>query len=140
MTKSYTWTSVMKKSVAFAMALSICFGVENTFSSKEAKAATQNKELICSITAYTEEAGSRTASGRAVKRNPNGVSTVAVDPNVIPLGSNLYIEGYGYAIAADTGSAIKGNIIDVYFDNFSDCDNWGRQSAKVMVLGDSSNS
>lgn len=140
MTKSYKWTSVMKKSVAFAIALSVSLGAGSTFLSKEAKAATPSRELICSTTAYTAGAGSMTSSGMAVKRNPNGLSTVAVDPNVIPLGSSLYIEGYGYAIAADTGSAIKGNIIDVYFDNSSDCYNWGRQTVKVIVLGDSSNS
>lgn len=140
MTKSYKWTRVMKKSIAFAIALSVSLGAGSTFSSKEAKAAVQNKELICSTTAYTADAGSKTSSGMTVKRNPNGVSTVAVDPNVIPLGSSLYIEGYGYAVAADTGSSIKGNVVDVYFDNSSDCYNWGRQTVKVTILGDSSDS
>ena len=140
MSKSYKWTKVMKKSIAFAIALSIFSGAEVAFSSNVAKAATSNRELICSATAYTSGAGSVTASGKVVKRNPDGLSTVAVDPNVIPLGSSLYIEGYGYAIAADTGSAIKGNIIDLYFDSSSECDNWGRKTVKVTVLGDSTNS
>jgi len=140
MSKRYKWIKGMKKSVAFAMALSIYVGMGMAFSSNVAKAATPNKELICSSTAYTSEAGSITASGRIVKRNPNGLSTISVDPNVIPLGTSLYIEGYGYAIAADTGSAIKGNEVDVYFDSSSECDDWGRKTVKVEVLGDSTNS
>ena len=130
----------MKKSVVFVMALSICLGTGIAFSSNVAKAATSNKELICSTTAYTSGTGNITASGRIVKRDPKGISTVSVDPNVIPLGTCLYIEGYGYAIAADTGSAIKGNEVDVYFDSSSECDDWGRKTVKVEVLGDSTNS
>lgn len=140
MSKSYKWTNVMKKSVIFVMALSVYLGAEITFSSNAAKAATPNKELVCSTTAYTSAAGSTTASGRVVERNQNGISTVSVDPNVFPLGTILYIEGYGYAIASDTGSAIKGNEIDVYFDSSSECNAWGNKDVKVTVLGDSSNS
>lgn len=136
MLKGYKWKKVMKKSIAFAVALSIYLGTGITFSSDVAKAATLNEELICSATAYTADVGSLTASGRVVERNPNGISTVSVDPNVIPFGTYLYIEGYGYAVAADTGSAIKGNKIDVYFDSDSECNNWGRQAIKVTVLGD----
>lgn len=140
MAKNYKWIKVMKKSVVVLMALSIYLGTDITFSNNVANAKTSNYELICSATAYTADAGSLTASGREVKRNPSGISTVSVDPNVIPLGTSLYIEGYGYAIAADTGSAIKGNKIDVYFDDYGECDDWGRQNVKVTVLGDSTNS
>ena len=70
-----------------------------------------------------------TASGMHVK---HGV--VSVDPRVIPLGTNLYVDGYGYAIAADTGSAIKGNRIDVYVDTLSEAYKWGRRTVKVYVL------
>lgn len=76
----------------------------------------------------------RTASGTVVRRNPNGYSSVAVDPNVIPLGTKLFIEGYGYAIAEDTGGAIKGNTIDVFFDTDSECYNWGVKSVNVYIL------
>jgi len=142
MSKSYKWAKVVNKSIVFVMALSINLGTGIAFSSNVAKAATittPNKELICSTTAYTSGAGSMTASGRVVVRNPNGVSTVSVDPNVIPFGTYLYIEGYGYAVAADKGSAIKGNEVDVFFNGESDCSNWGRKTVKVTILGVSKN-
>ncbi|MEF9952304.1 MAG: ubiquitin-like domain-containing protein [Clostridium sp.] len=78
--------------------------------------------------------GSITASGMKVKRDPDGYSTVAVDPRVIPLGTKLYVEGYGYAIAADTGGAIKGNKIDLYFNPGYDLGSWGRRGVTVYVL------
>lgn len=69
---------------------------------------------------------------------------IAVDPKVIPLGTKVYVEGvggnpdYGYAIAADTGSAIKGNIIDVYIENLQQCSNWGRKKVNIYILEDQS--
>lgn len=67
---------------------------------------------------------------------------IAVDPKVIPLGTRVYVEvagriaDYGYAIAADTGGAIKGNIIDLYFDGQGFVDSWGRKNVKVYILLD----
>jgi len=76
----------------------------------------------------------KTASGTTVRRDPNGYSSVAVDPSVIPLGTKLYIEGYGYAVAEDTGGTIKGNAIDVYFNTDSECFNWGVKNVNVYIL------
>jgi 3D (Asp-Asp-Asp) domain-containing protein len=59
---------------------------------------------------------------------------VAVDPRVIRLGSRLFIEGYGAAIAADTGGAIRGNRIDLCMDSLRSAINFGRQPVKVYVL------
>ena len=57
-----------------------------------------------------------------------------MDPSVIPLGSRVYVVGYGYAIAEDTGGAIRGNIIDLYMDSYTDCINWGRRNVTVYIL------
>lgn len=71
---------------------------------------------------------------------PSGPGKVAVDPNVIPLGTRLYIEStdgwpdYGYAIAADTGGAIKGHIIDLFYYDYDTCINFGRRNIKVTIL------
>ncbi|HEY8392970.1 MAG TPA: G5 domain-containing protein [Capillibacterium sp.] len=58
----------------------------------------------------------------------------AVDPKVIPLGTKLYIEGYGFAAAEDIGSAIKGNRIDVCYDTLREALLWGRKKVKVYIL------
>jgi 3D (Asp-Asp-Asp) domain-containing protein len=71
----------------------------------------------------------RTRTGR---RATYGI--VAVDPRVIPLNSLVYVEGYGFAIAADTGGAIKGNKIDLCFDSRSKALRFGRKSVRVHVL------
>lgn len=76
-----------------------------------------------------------TASGTVVRPG-----VVAVDPNVIPLGTKLYIEStdstssYGYAVAEDTGGAIKGNKVDLYFETPTEVKNFGRRKVKVYVL------
>lgn len=59
---------------------------------------------------------------------------VAVDPRVIPLGSLVYVEGYGFAIASDTGGAIKGNRIDLCYDSRSTALAFGRKRVKVHIL------
>lgn len=76
--------------------------------------------------------GTVTATGQNLLTNP---MAVAVDPNVIPLGTRLYVEGYGEAIASDTGGAIKGNIVDVHFPTYEQCVQWGRRQVKVTILG-----
>jgi 3D (Asp-Asp-Asp) domain-containing protein/peptidoglycan hydrolase CwlO-like protein len=70
-----------------------------------------------------------TASGLKAQRG-----VVAVDPGVIPLGTRLHVEGYGYAIAADTGSAIKGNRIDLCFNTLEEVYAYGRRTVRVEIL------
>lgn len=62
-------------------------------------------------------------------------STIAADPEVFPIGSVLYIPDYGYGVVADTGSAIKGNRVDLYFDTVEQVyDNWGKRKITVYVM------
>ena len=84
--------------------------------------------IIMEATAYTWT-GNRTATGTWPSRG-----TVAVDPEVIPLGTKLHIEGYGEAIAADTGGDIKGNRVDLYMESEDECWEFGRQPVKVVVV------
>ncbi|ASV67724.1 ubiquitin-like domain-containing protein [Cytobacillus sp. FSL W7-1323] len=94
------------------------------------------KEMYVSSTAYTagcNGCSGVTATGLDLKANP-GAKVIAVDPSVIPLGTKVYVEGYGYAVASDTGSAIKGNKIDVFFSSKSDAYRWGRKQVKIRVL------
>ena len=94
------------------------------------------KEFYVSATAYTAScAGCSgiTATGINLHANP-GLKVIAVDPNVIPLGSKVWVEGYGNAIAGDTGGAIKGNKIDLFMANKSDALSFGRKQVKVRVL------
>jgi len=60
---------------------------------------------------------------------------IAVDPRVIPLGTKMYIEGYGYGFACDTGGAIKGNHIDLAFDSARAAMNHGKTRVRVWILG-----
>lgn len=70
------------------------------------------------------------------------VGVVAVDPRVIPLGTRLYIESpdgswsYGVCVAGDTGGAIKGNIVDLFYNTYNECIQFGRRSCRIYVLAD----
>ena len=106
--------------------------ITDTSTPGESSGSTALSTLTMQSTAYT--GGTLTATGSKPVYNPGGISTIAVDPNVIPLGSKVYVSGYGTAIAADTGGAIKGNIIDVYFNSEADCIAWGRRTVTVEIL------
>ncbi|ABG86064.1 3D domain-containing protein [Clostridium perfringens] len=90
------------------------------------------KTLSMEATAYS--GGTLTAMGLKPVRDPGGISTIAVDPSVIPLGSKVYIPGYGYAIASDTGGVIKGNIIDLYMNSHDECTSWGRRQVTLHIV------
>lgn len=81
------------------------------------------------VKAYSYTGGGRTASGK-----PAAVGRIAVDPSVIPLGTKVYVEGYGFAEACDTGGNIKGNTIDVYFNSTSQCYSWGCRHVTIYIL------
>ena len=86
-------------------------------------------------TAYTDDVESQ---GKWVGQTASGmkpqVGVIAVDPKVIPLGTKLYIEGYGDAIAGDTGSAIKGNRVDLFMETRENCMEFGRKNVKVWIV------
>lgn len=92
------------------------------------------KVLYMRATGYAPYTCGGSRSGRTATGIHAGVGVVAVDPRVIPLGTKLYIEGYGYAVAADTGGAIKGNRIDLGHDTHSQAMRTGRRTVKVHVL------
>lgn len=74
-----------------------------------------------------------TATGLNLRKNPNA-KVIAVDPDVIPLGTKVYIPGYGYAVAADTGGAIDGYKIDIHFPNTQTALNWGNRIIQIKIL------
>ncbi|WP_237705296.1 3D domain-containing protein [Bacillus coahuilensis] len=93
------------------------------------------KELTVSATAYTatcEGCSGITATGINLLENPDA-KVISVDPSVIPLGSKVWVEGYGEAIAGDTGGAIKGNKIDVFIADKQEAINFGVQELQVKV-------
>ncbi|MGD6833561.1 LysM peptidoglycan-binding domain-containing protein [Sutcliffiella halmapala] len=93
------------------------------------------QELTMSATAYTatcEGCSGITATGINLLENPD-MKVISVDPNVIPLGSKVWVEGYGEAIAGDTGGAIKGNKIDIFIPEKQDAINYGVQEVQVKV-------
>jgi len=94
------------------------------------------KEITVEATAYTAECegcSGITKTGVDLKANPDE-KVIAVDPSVIPLGSTVYVEGYGYAKAEDIGGGIKGHEIDVFVPAEDDALEWGRKEVKVTII------
>ncbi|WP_281413778.1 PcsB-like coiled-coil domain-containing protein [Ornithinibacillus massiliensis] len=94
-----------------------------------------DKTLTVTATAYTANCkgcSGTTHTGIDLIANPD-TKVIAVDPSVIPLGSVVYVEGYGYAIAGDIGSAIKGNKIDVFVPTRAEALKWGVRRVKVTI-------
>lgn len=108
---------------------------KSTSSSSNSSGSSTKGSKVITMTATAYSVKGTTASGV-----PSGPGKVAVDPSVIPLGTRLYIESldgwgdYGYAVAADTGSAIKGNKIDLFYTDVSTSLRFGRRRVKVHIL------
>lgn len=108
----------------------------NTTQASVKQTASSSKELTVEATAYTascEGCSGITKTGVDLNANPSA-KVIAVDPSVIPLGSKVYVEGYGYATAEDTGGAIKGNRIDVFIPTQEGAVEWGRKQVKVTII------
>ncbi len=119
-------------------------GTGGSFSSASTSAPADlagKRMIICTATAYTDNT---TCNGPYVGKTATGrkpqYGVIAVDPKVIPLNSNLYVEStdgtwvYGNCVAGDTGGAIKGNKIDLFFNTYEECIQFGRRQAKVYIL------
>ena len=134
-------TKVEKKAPAATTASSSSSKSSSSSSSQSSTTVSRNdtsgaKTLYMHATAYTANCtgcSGITATGINLKANPNQ-KVVAVDPNVIPLGSRVWVEGYGYAVAGDTGGAINGNRIDLFVPSKSKALNFGSRNVKVKIL------
>ncbi|WP_163969225.1 G5 and 3D domain-containing protein [Oceanobacillus halotolerans] len=107
-----------------------------TLSSSNSNESGSGKTMTMHASAYTASCGGcsgYTATGINLKANPNK-KVVAVDPNVIPLGSRVWVEGYGEAIAGDTGGNINGKRVDLHFPSKSAAYSFGSKTVKVKVL------
>ncbi|MYL60817.1 hypothetical protein GLW20_25260, partial [Virgibacillus halodenitrificans] len=94
------------------------------------------KVYTMSASAYTASCSGcsgYTTTGINLNANPNK-KVIAVDPSIIPLGSRVWVEGYGEAIAGDTGGHIVGNRIDIHVPTKSAAYSWGRRTVQVKVL------
>lgn len=115
--------------------------VEQETNKQETQTTNDNEEpagetFEVTATAYTAECdgcSGTTYTGVDLKNNPDK-KVIAVDPDVIPLGTKVYVEGYGYAVAEDIGSAIKGNKIDLHVPTKEEAYSWGVQTVNVTIV------
>lgn len=146
--KPVSRTFLYERTVSTPVDRVVMLGTVKNFTSHRGENVRYTKALELKATAYT-------ASYADTGKNPGepgfGITrsgiraregVIAVDPRVIPLGTKVYVEtpgaaaDYGFAIAADIGSAIKGNLIDLYFDTTQQALNWGRRKVRVYVLNE----
>ncbi|MFD1017898.1 3D domain-containing protein [Thalassobacillus hwangdonensis] len=110
------------------------------FNKSEEKTSDKNdvvKTVNVEATAYTafcDGCSGITKTGIDLRANPDK-KVIAVDPDVIPLGTEVYVPGYGKAVAGDIGSAIQGNRIDIYMEKNSDALDFGRRQMEIQILG-----
>jgi cystine transport system substrate-binding protein len=94
--------------------------------SPAASAASDGRTLTVTATGYA--LGGTTSTGL-----PVGFGVAAVDPSVIPLGTHMYVPGYGEAVAADTGGAVVGDTIDLWFPSVAQAEQWGRRVVTITL-------
>lgn len=108
---------------------------ESSDDSSSSESSSGGKEMTMEATAYGPDcSGCSGVSATGMNLKDSSAKVIAVDPSVIPLGSRVWVEGYGEAVAGDTGGAIKGNRIDVLYPSESEAGSWGRKSVNVKVL------
>ncbi len=106
----------------------IALGTNGTIAVTSRSLSNPRNVMVLEATAYTHT-GNTTFTGVYPR-----IGTIAVDPRVIPLGSRMWVEGYGYGIAQDTGGLIKGKIIDLFMDTEKECLRWGRRQVRVYFF------
>ncbi|WP_432352315.1 3D domain-containing protein [Sporosarcina sp. A2] len=136
------WNGMSKSVIYPNQTLKVVSNGSTTAAKKPAKTPSRSdndsvtKQFVANASAYTASCkgcSGITKTGLNLKKNPS-LKVIAVDPLVIPLGSKVHVEGYGYAVAGDIGGAIKGNRIDVFMASHSDALQWGRKAVRVKVL------
>jgi len=135
-----SWNNLKSDSIKIKQKLKISSkAATNAIKKKNPSRSTDDnvvKEIVVSASAFTATCNGCsgvTSTGINLKRNPD-VKVIAVDPKVIKLGTKVYVEGYGYAVAGDTGSTIKGNKIDVFFPTKNEAYKWGRKNVTIKIL------
>lgn len=113
--------------IADSLASSFIRGAE-TSAEYKIVAAPEPQSRTITVTAYAYYLNGRTASGHYT-----GPGCIAVDPSVIPIGSKIYVPGYGWGEARDTGGGIYGNKIDIWLPNNAQCSQWGVRTVTVTV-------
>ncbi|MBV7505698.1 LysM peptidoglycan-binding domain-containing protein [Bacillus sp. sid0103] len=136
------WNNLKSNTIHPNQTLKITSGTASKPAVKAKTTTTNSKKLkvvktiTVKATAYTancKRCSGITALGLNLKKNPN-LKVISVDPKVIKLGTKVYVEGYGYAIAGDTGGAIRGKKIDIFVPSYKKAIQWGRKTVKVQIL------
>lgn len=131
---------IVEEGSAFILASRFAPGFERATLPKPVLAKAGNKAggseefMVMTATAYTPFYCGGSKSGKTATGIKAKKGVVAVDPRVIPLGTKLYIPGYGYAVAADTGGAIKGRRIDLCYNTRGEVSRFGKKKVKVYIL------
>ncbi|PJO44925.1 G5 and 3D domain-containing protein [Lysinibacillus xylanilyticus] len=127
--------AVGTKTVEASPVTSVEPSISNQFptTSEEPSEGNEFYVIATAYTAYCTGCSGTTATGIDLRSNPE-LKVIAVDPSVIKLGSKVWVEGYGTAVAADTGGAIKGNKIDLYVQSETQAINWGVKVVRIKVL------
>lgn len=143
-TSFFPWITNVKKTFNILLVIGLIWpaAAATCFASGKPDETPPQIEVVATgYTAGVESTGKRpghpgygiTYSGVKVRRDQ--VSTIAADPKLFPIGTLLYIPGYGYGVVADTGSAIKGKRIDLYFETIREVyEQWGKRKVSVKVL------
>jgi cystine transport system substrate-binding protein len=99
-----------------------------------APAAADTPAAVRGVRTLTVDAVAYSLPGHTASGLPVGHGVVAVDPNVIPLGTRMFVPGYGAAVAADVGTAVQGTIIDLWFSTLGQAQAWGRRTVTITLL------